>query len=326
MATPRRATQTQAQRPTYNRSDPNFQVVHPRWLAWALGWAVLAAFVCAYLAMCALFGLGSWQLVLHPTQKSGVSTGMAGAEQVKFGPDAGGVPQLAGEFLPAAAVAEGVAAKNYTTVLYLRGGDGQLGFADAPLLAMLHDLGVNVLAFDYRGFGRSARKPHPSEVRMMEDAESAWDYLRGLRGVSAQHIVLYGAGVGGSIAVQLAKRHGEAAALIVRNADADVLQTVLRDRRSKVFPVRLLFKDRFELSGLDSLAVPKLLLDIGPGDVGPEEKARAAAYHAAADPKMTVEMPAADAAKEQEAVKRFLDARATLLPPPLLAPQLPMSR
>ncbi len=276
--------------------------------------------------MCTLFGLGSWQLILHPTQKATGGTGLAGAQVVRFGPDTGGIPQLVGDFLPAASVAQGVAAQDYTTVLYLRGGDGQLGFADAPLMAVLHDLGLNVLAFDYRGYGRSAAKPHPRESRMMEDAESAWEYLRGLRGVSPQHIVIYGAGVGGSLAAQLAARHKDAAALIVRNADADVLGTVLRDRRSRYFPTRLLFKDRFAVSALDELAMPKLLLDIGPADVGPAETARSLAYTAAADPKVTVEMPGDDAAKEREAVKRFLDDRATLLPAPVLAPQLPLPK
>ena len=39
-------------------------------------------------------------------------------------------------------------------------------------LASLHNAGVSVLAFDYRGFGRS-RFFHPSEAHMGEDAESA---------------------------------------------------------------------------------------------------------------------------------------------------------
>ncbi len=165
MATPRRAQQaSQTAKVTYNREDPNHQVVDPRWLGKVLGVTIALAFLCSYLAMCALFALGSWQLVLHPTNKAGGGTGLPGAEVVKFGPDPGGVPQLVGEFVPQA-VAQGAAAREYTTVLYLRDGDGQLGFADAPLVAMLHDLGMNVLAFDYRGYGRSGVKPHPRESR-----------------------------------------------------------------------------------------------------------------------------------------------------------------
>ena len=317
-------------RVTYNRNDPNYQVVDPRWLGKMMLLAVLAAFMCAYLAMCLLFGLGSWQLVLHPTQKAGGGTGVPG-ELVRFGPSVDGKPALVGEFVPAAAQGEVSALREYTTVLYLRGGDGQLDFADAPLIDGLHDLGLNVLTFDYHGVGRSAARPHPSEKSMDEDADSAWAYLRGVRGVSAPHLLIYGAGVGGSVAAALAAKHPEAAALVVRNADADVLGTVLRDRRSRFFPVRLLFHDRFSLAALRTVMLPKLLLDVGPVDTnatggGPEERARVTVYHAAADPKVMVTIPAPDPAKEREALKRFLDDRATLLPPPVLVPQLPLAK
>ncbi len=309
---------------TYNRDDPNHQVVDPRWLGKVLLLTILAAFVCSYLAMCLLFGIGSWELVLHPTHKVGNGTGLP-SESVHFGPASAGKSAIVGEFLPAAAQGQNSALREYTTVLYLRTGDGQLDFADAPLISMLHDLGLNVFAFDYRGYGRSGAQPHPSEKTMNEDADSAWAYLRGVRGVSAQHLVIYGAGVGGSVAAELARKHPEAAALIVRNANADVLGTVLREPRSRFFPARLLFHDRFSVIALQKTKLPKLLLNIGPVDPdakggGPEARARVAAYHAAADPKLTVTLPKDDPAKEREALHRFFDDGATLLPPPVLTP------
>ncbi len=328
MATPRRQTGKpqrngpQTRRPvTYNRNDPDFQTVDPKFLLRALPVAIGAAFLCAYLAMCLLFGLGSWQLALHPTHTGAAGTGL-GAEIIRFGPDAGGQPQLQGEFLPASAGSS----KSYTTVLYLRPGDGQLDFADASLIRLLHDLGLNVFSFDYRGMGRSGDKPHPNEPRMQQDAASAWTYLTGLRGNAPGQIVIYGAGVGASLAVSLAADHPDAAALVLRNADADVLGTVLREPRSRFFPVRLLFHDRFPFDRLKTLAVPKLLLDVGPDNQGPEERIRQAAYRSAGDPKMLVELPKSDPATEGEALKRFLQSQTKLMPVPLLTPQLPASK
>ncbi len=328
MATPRRQADKpqrnspQAKRPvTYNRNDPNFQTVDPKFLLRALPAVIAAAFFCAYLAMCVLFWLGSWQLALHPTHTGTAGTGL-GAELIRFGPDAAGQPQLLGEFLPAVAGS----AKNYTTVLYLRPGDGRLDFADASLLRLLHDLGLNVFSFDYRGMGRSGEKQHPSEPRMQQDAASAWTYLTGLRGMAPGQIVIYGAGVGASLAVHLAAEHSDAAALVLRNANADVLGTVLREPRSRFFPVRLLFHDRFPLVGLHTLVMPKLLLDVGPDNQGPEEHARQAAYRSAGDPKMLVELPKSDPATEGEALKRFLQSQTKLMPVPLLTPQLPASK
>ncbi len=315
MATPRPAPRKPI--PTYNREDPAHLTVDPRWLMKVFGLTILAAFVCAYLAMCFLFWQGSWQLVLHPTHNAQATTGLP-TEIVHFGPNASGQPQLTGEFYRA-----GRDSGTQATVLYLRPGDGQLDSHDAPLMTMLHDLGLNVFVFDYRGYGRSAQKPHPTEEHLQQDAASAWQYLTGLRAVSPDHVVVYGAGVGASVATQLAAAHPNAATLVLRNAAADVTGAVRREPRSRVFPIALLFHDSFKLDGLNQLSTPKLLLDIGPNDLGPEDRARQAIYRAAHDPKTTVELPNDDPAQESKAVHRFLDERAGLLPPAVLMPQLP---
>lgn len=317
MATPRKAptrsNPPQASRPlTYNRNDPNHVTVDPKWLGKVFGYTVLAAFVCAYLAMCVLFRVGSWQWVLHPTHSASRGTGLSG-ELVHFGPDAGGTPELTGEWIPAASTST-------ATVLYLRPGDGQLDFADAPLLQMLHDDRLNVLAFDYRGYGRSALKPHPTEEHMQQDAEAAWNYVTGLRGIPADHVLIYGAGVGASLATNLAAAHPQTAALVLRNATAAVLDTIRGQKRARMFPVRLLLQDRFELTKLSQIATPKLLWDIGPATDTTEAQARVAAYRSAEDPKMIVTLPTDDPAQERASLRRFLDDRVGLLPPSELVP------
>ncbi|GAA3765004.1 alpha/beta hydrolase [Terriglobus aquaticus] len=318
MATPRNASPRSAAQKragatvTYNRNDPNHLLVDPRWLTKVFGLTILAAFVCAYLLMCILFRLGSWQWVLHPTHSAATGTGLQD-EAVHFGPDNTGTPQLTGEWIPASATTS-------ATVLYLRPGDGQLDFADAPLVRMLRDDGLNVLAFDYRGYGRSALKPHPTEEHMQQDAEAAWTYLTGLRGIPADHILLYGAGVGSALAVNLAAAHPQAAGLVLRNATADVLGTIRSQKRARMFPVSLLLKDRFDLQALQQVKTPKLLWDIASPANDPETVARIAAYRSAADPKMTVTLPKANPVAEAASLRRFLDERIGLLQPKSLVP------
>ena len=322
MATPRNAAPRRPVAPvTYNRSDPNHALVDPRWLVKIFSYTVLAAFLCAYLLMCALFRVDSWQWVLHPTHNASGGTGLPG-ELIHFDPDSSGNPQLTGEWMPAQTANQG-------TVLYLRPGDGQLNFADASLLTLLHNDGLNVLAFDYRGYGRSAAKPHPSEEHMRQDAEAAWSYVTGLRGVPADHVLLYGAGVGSALAIHLAAAHPQAAGLVLRNATADVLGTMRREKRARMFPVSLLLKDRFDLQGLTQIKMPKLLWDIGSQPNDPEAKARIAAYGQAADPKMTVTLPKPDPAEEAASLRRFLDDRTGLLPPSSLisvTPRVPQTK
>lgn len=268
---------------------------------------VAVALVCGYLTMGLLVYLSSWQLALRPTHVASGGTGLP-SENVRFGADAGGVPQLAGEWLPAAL---GASRATYA-VLYLRGADGQLDRGDGTQIATVHDLGLNVLAFDYRGYGRSAAAPHPTQQRMQQDAEAAWSYLTGVRRIAPDHVIVFGCGIGVSLAAALMQQHANAAALIGYNADPEVLQRAQRDARAKLFPLKLVFHDSFPLDALKSLHRPKLLYTVGAPDA-----ARSAVYRNAADPKLTVEAPTDNAQQEQAALSRFLDnvAPATELMP-----------
>lgn len=281
-----------------------------------MGVMVVLALVCGYFAMGLMVYLGSWQLVLHPTRLTHSGTGLA-TERIDFGPDGSGKPQLHGEWL----AADAASPRSAYAVLYLRSADGQLDMADGSQIQSLHDLGLNVLAFDYRGYGESAARPHPSEDRMLADAISGWQYLTATRHIQPDHVLVFGTGVGVSLGVQLLQQYGPAAGLIAYNADPTIEARVKADGRAKLYPLHIVFHDTFSLEGLKHLASPKLLYTVGPLDAQ-----RTAVYKSAADPKLTVEVPTHDATREKDALVRFLDADVTGAAVPVLTPQLPAAK
>ncbi len=78
----------------------------------------------------------------------------------------------------------------------------------------LRALGLNVLSFDYRGFGESPGVT--SEQHLYEDAAAAYQTLI-RRGVAPAHIIIWGHSLGTAPAVELATRH-PAAALVLFGA------------------------------------------------------------------------------------------------------------
>ena len=97
------------------------------------------------------------------------------------------------------------------TVLYCYGNSGNLSYR-LRIIDMLHSLGVNLLIFDYRGYGDSTGSP--TEEGTYRDVETAWRYLVEERGLAPGEIVVYGRSMGGPIASWLAARQ-EPAGLIV---------------------------------------------------------------------------------------------------------------
>ena len=269
------------------------ETVSAKWLLKATGVVILMALLCSYLSLGLLFYQGQWQIVLHPDAKAKTKPPLPGL--LRFAPDESGQPQLTGEWLGAASGAR----YSGLTVLFLGGGDGSRENS-ASTVAALHDLGLNVFSFDYRGYGLS-QDVHPSQQRMTEDSQAAWRYLTDSRSIPARQIVIYGTGVGASLATRLAADHAEAPALIVDSPHADLLDVARKDYRSRLLPTAMLFHERFPLAApLATLRTPKLLLTNN-------SKPEPSAFVTAASPKMIVSLPPVPGALYSEAITRFLD-------------------
>jgi pimeloyl-ACP methyl ester carboxylesterase len=97
------------------------------------------------------------------------------------------------------------------TLVWSHGNAGNIG-TRAPVLAALATVGLRVVAYDYRGYGRS--EGSPSEAGVYRDAEAVWDDVRE-GGVPPERIVCFGESLGGAVAVRLARVRPSAAVVVV---------------------------------------------------------------------------------------------------------------
>jgi uncharacterized protein len=227
----------------------------------ALAGTLLFAVLCVYISFCLLFWQGQWQLVFKPSRTVTATPSSAGLkyDEVQFDATETGTLQLNGWWVPS----DRTNTSNGTsTVLLMHDGSGSLSDI-VPQLKTLHGLGVNVFAFDYRGFGKSADL-HPSEKSTYEDAEAAWHYLIDTRHLAPSSIALEGIGLGAAIATETARRQPQAAGLILVDPVLPVLDSLQLDARTRLLPIRLLFHDRFDATAtLARLQIPKLTLHSG---------------------------------------------------------------
>lgn len=87
------------------------------------------------------------------------------------------------------------------TLVHFHGNAGNIG--DRVVLARLfRELRVNVMLFDYRGYGESTGRP--SEEGTYADARAVWRHLTEERRLPAASIVLHGQSLGGAVAAELA--------------------------------------------------------------------------------------------------------------------------
>ena len=164
-------------------------------------------------------------------------------------------------------------------LLICHGNGGNISDVGRPFhYAGLRAAGLNLLAFDYRGYGESDGTP--SEPGLYRDAEAAYRFLRDSLGVPAGRIVLFGHSLGSAVAVELAGRV-PAAGLILDGA-----LTSVTERAQEMYPfvpVRWLAVSRYaSREKIGRLTLPKLFLHAERDEVIPIEHGRrlfAAAPH-----------------------------------------------
>ncbi|MHB1702578.1 MAG: alpha/beta hydrolase [Acidobacteriaceae bacterium] len=245
-------------RASASAARPAPPMVDPVWILGAFAAVLLAALLCAYLTLCWFYHQGAWQLVLQPTATISATPATLNIpyENIAFDDTETGHPQLTGWWIPAAP-------RTDLTILYFHDGRGNLGDT-IPALKPLHDLGLNIFAIDYRGFGHSD-PIHPSEKRMYADGDAAWAYLTDTRKLPPSRIVVYGDRIGAAVAAQTALRHPDAAAAILIAPFASLLPRAMADPRSRIVP-SMLFHERFNLvPQIAQIRQPKLVGFTGTG-------------------------------------------------------------
>ncbi len=129
-------------------------------------------------------------------------------------------------------------------VLFAHGNAGNITAYSWKLRYLAEKMNLSVLAFDYRGYGKSEGRP--SEEGILADARAARRWLAQRTGVAETDIVLMGYSLGGGVMVDLAARDG-ARGLILENtfsslkevastkvSSARQLMTAELDSRSKI--------------------------------------------------------------------------------------------
>jgi pimeloyl-ACP methyl ester carboxylesterase len=196
-------------------------------------------------------------LLYHPVSAVARTPASIGLpyDPVGFATTEAGEPRLKGWRVPAASDGR----YGRYTVLLLHGKDGNLGDT-LDALAALHKVGLNVLAFDYRGYGQSQFQ-HPSEARWREDAEWALQYLTGTRQVAANTILLDGEDLGANLALEIAAQHPELGGVVLESPLESPLDAIFNDPRARLVPARLLVGDRFDANApASALRIPSLWL------------------------------------------------------------------
>lgn len=120
-----------------------------------------------------------------------------------------------------------VAGRTSKVVLVFHGRTGNVAH-ELPTMQFWHALGAHVLAVDYPGYGRSGG--HPSEEGCYRAAETAWSYLRSVRGVEPADIIIFGRSLGSAVGVQLAA--GRSCGGLVFHSGF----TSLRDAAARMYP------------------------------------------------------------------------------------------
>ncbi len=169
-------------------------------------------------------------------------------------------------------------------VLFFHGNAGNISHR-RETLEILHRLGLDVLVFDYRGYGRSQGRP--GEQGLYRDARAAWRWLQERRGYGEKEILLLGRSLGGVVATRLAAEV-QPRALILESTF-----TSARDMAGRILPALsrlVVLRYRFDAEAwIGKVRCPVMILHSPDDEIVPFEMGERL-YRAARPPKRFVRL------------------------------------
>jgi fermentation-respiration switch protein FrsA (DUF1100 family) len=168
-------------------------------------------------------------------------------------------------------------------LIFCHGNGGNIGHR-LEKVRMLNGLRIDVLVFDYRGYGESGGSP--SENGLYLDAEAVYDLLVNHKKVDPRQIIAYGESLGAAVAADLVSRH-DAGGIILEGSFTSV-----KDMAKRYFPFipSFVLKGGFQtLEKIRSVEVPKLLFHSRDDEIVPFEFGERI-FSAAPGPKEFVEL------------------------------------
>lgn len=142
--------------------------------------------------------------------------------------------QLHGWYIPAA--------HSRGVMLFFHGNAGNISHR-LDSIKIFHELGLDTLIIDYRGYGLSTGKA--TEEGTYLDAQAAWDYLVNTRGVPADRIIVFGRSLGGAIGAWLGVQNTPAAVIIESSFSSGV---DIANRLYPFLPVRLITRLKYPVA------------------------------------------------------------------------------
>ena len=170
------------------------------------------------------------------------------------------------------------------TVLFCHGNGGNISHRLETVIFLLQR-GVNVMMFDYRGYGRSSGRP--TETNTYDDVKVAYDWLISEKSAKPSDIIIFGRSLGGAVAVELASKVS-CGGLIVESSFDSAIE--MAKGYFPFFPAGLLIKYRYDsISKISKVDCLKLFTHSPADDLIPFERGKKL-FEAAPEPKTFYEI------------------------------------
>ncbi|CAM6074954.1 unnamed protein product [Sphagnum tenellum] len=121
------------------------------------------------------------------------------------------------------------------TLLYSHGNAADLGQMHELFVELSVHLRINVLGYDYSGYGASTGKP--SEPNTYADIEAAYECLEHMYGVQEENVVLYGQSVGSGPTLDLATRKPHLRGVVLHSPILSGLRVMYPVKRTYWFDI-----------------------------------------------------------------------------------------